>query len=66
MPFTHDNARAMRARLQGLHRAEFWRTQNWENLRRATAVFVANCARRRAEKAKAKALKPYLDSTREI
>jgi hypothetical protein len=43
--------RQLRARLQGLHRAAFWRAQGFANLVRARAARAANRARRREEQA---------------
>ena len=46
-----DVARQLRCRLQGLHRAAFWRAQGFPNLARARAVQAKLRAQRRREEA---------------
>ena len=41
MPFTSVTGRSARARLQGLHRAAFWRVQGFPNLALARAARAA-------------------------
>ena len=47
MPFTHENAKAMRARSHGLRRAQFWRALDFPNLVLAREARGRNCAQRR-------------------
>jgi hypothetical protein len=61
MPFDlsdPDAARRARCRLNGLHRAAFWRALGFPNLKRATEAHKANAAKRRAEKERL-ALQPW-------
>jgi hypothetical protein len=50
VPFTPENAKAMRARSHGLRRAEFWRALGFPNIELANAARRLNAARRREEK----------------
>ena len=46
MPFTPENAKAMRARSHGLRRAAFWRAQGFPNLVLVREARARNCGRR--------------------
>jgi hypothetical protein len=53
MPFTSVTGRSARARLQGLHRAAFWRVQGFPNLALARAARAAKRQQALAQAARA-------------
>jgi hypothetical protein len=68
--FTPESGKSMRARLQGLHRAAFWRSLGFPNLVLARAARQRNLARRREQEARLQAQKraglpAFLNSTRD-
>ena len=65
MPFTRENAKAMRARSHGLRRAAFWRAQGFPNLVLARARRAEIRAEQKLEKAKGELIRPFFESTRD-
>ena len=63
--FTSENAISRRARGGGLARARFWRALGFPNMALARARMKEIREERKRETERAKALAPYLDSTRD-